>query len=239
MNGDIDRDKLPGGSDELRRSNGMARRHLVKSALATPVVLSSLASKPVLGETLYQCTVSGQVSGNLSRDANEALCRIGNTPTYWRDTTFAWPSPFLKGTAPSPNNCLFNGQLVRGTNFNGFSQPGTPVLLSPFYNLPIGTGQSQSCAVVAPAVANNNPSTMYQVLAQAAAPAGLAADQWELAQVVVASLLNSYQFAPNYGVTASAIIHMFNSTYGGGLFAVNGTVSWNRAQVIEYLKKLY
>ncbi len=74
MTGDTDRDKLPEGSDELRNANGMARRRLVRSALAAPVVLSSLASKPVLGAEAYHCTVSGQLSGNVSAHPGDVIC---------------------------------------------------------------------------------------------------------------------------------------------------------------------
>nr|WP_145552576.1 hypothetical protein [Variovorax boronicumulans] len=48
----------------------VSRRRLAKGAAVAPVVLSSLLSKNALGNT-YLCTVSGQVSGNMSPNGND------------------------------------------------------------------------------------------------------------------------------------------------------------------------
>ena len=58
------------------------RRRLTKSALAGSVILGSLLSRPVLGAP-YHCTVSGQLSGNLSNHTAEPCFNLGQSPQYW------------------------------------------------------------------------------------------------------------------------------------------------------------
>lgn len=60
-----------------------------------------------------------------------------------------------------------------------------------------------------------------------------------LGRATVASLLNSYAFAPNYPLTAVQIIRMFNAVYMGGTYQVNSTTFWNRDQVKSYFESLY
>ena len=60
------------------------RRLLTKAGLASPVVLSSLISRPVLGDTPYSCTISGQMSGNTSFRPGQVRCaELGRSPGYW------------------------------------------------------------------------------------------------------------------------------------------------------------
>ncbi|GHD02191.1 hypothetical protein GCM10007320_61250 [Pseudorhodoferax aquiterrae] len=60
----------------------VSRRRLAKGAAIAPVVLSSLLSKRALGNT-YLCTVSGQVSGNMSPNGNdEPICAGTPLATY-------------------------------------------------------------------------------------------------------------------------------------------------------------
>jgi hypothetical protein len=55
-----------------------SRRRLTKAGLAVPAVLGTLASKPVLAAVPWKCTVSGQVSGNVSGHAMETCTSLGN-----------------------------------------------------------------------------------------------------------------------------------------------------------------
>lgn len=61
-----------------------SRRRLAKGAAAVPVVLSSLLSKNALGNT-YLCTVSGQVSGNMSPTGNDDAACEGKSLSYYKD----------------------------------------------------------------------------------------------------------------------------------------------------------
>jgi len=56
-----------------------ARRKLTKAGLAVPAVLGTLASKPVLAAVPWKCTISGQVSGNVSGHESESCSSLGRT----------------------------------------------------------------------------------------------------------------------------------------------------------------
>jgi hypothetical protein len=70
------------------------RRKLTKAGLALPAVLGTLASRPVLADVPWNCTCSGQASGNAS-GREEGICTMGRSADYWReqfagnDTTIA------------------------------------------------------------------------------------------------------------------------------------------------------
>jgi hypothetical protein len=210
----------------------LSRRRFARAGLSGSVVLGSLASKPVLGAAPYHCTVSGQVSGNISpRPDSGATCVIGSPRSFWLTST-NWPSPINRGTRAN-SNCTFNGQtFIRGTNFNGYSNMGTPALASAFFN----NAANGTCSVVLTTTANPpDPATMLQVLANTNTTDRL----FEFGRTIVVSLLNSYAYAPNYPVNDATIIAMFNSTYLGGSYQVNSTVAWTRSQVMSYLQSLY
>jgi hypothetical protein len=67
------------------------RRRLAKGGLAAPVILATLASKPVLGTDVpWNCTLSGQLSGNASGKTEESCNTIGKGQNAW----FSNPYPF-------------------------------------------------------------------------------------------------------------------------------------------------
>ena len=212
-----------------------SRRRFARIGLSGSVVLGSLVSKPVLGAVPYHCTVSGQVSGNLSRPGLAADCVLGQSPTAWHNAT-SWPSNLIKGTPPD-KDCKFKGSPGRGTNFNGYTPGGdVPALIAAFFNVSTGTGQTQACSVTltATATATPNLATMLQVLALTNT-----GEQFVLGRVVVTSLLNAASLGITYPVTTHTIIAMFNATFGGGTYPVTTTNSWSRTRVIEYLQSLY
>lgn len=92
----------------------MARRRLIRSALGTPVVLSSLVSKPVLGGQHVGCTPSGVGSlapGARSHSPEVEVCSTaGRSALDWMNEK-NWPSPIAKGDEGGGG----------GTSFNGFS----------------------------------------------------------------------------------------------------------------------
>jgi hypothetical protein len=183
----------------------------------------------------YRCTVSGQVSGNLSRVEIHGECDIGQDPAYWLEPTRSWPSPFVKGALPN-DQCNFTPPTSRGTPFNGFSPGGgVPPMINAFLNLQTGSGSAQACSVVvAQTMTNTNPSTMLQVLKQTNT-----GEQFQLGRVVVASLLNAFSLGNGYPVTTHTIIAMFNATFNGGTYQAATGVFWMRPRVIEYLESLY
>ncbi len=55
------------------------RRRLAKGGLAAPIVVGTLLSRPVLGATPWKCTVSGQLSGNVSGHETETCTSLGKS----------------------------------------------------------------------------------------------------------------------------------------------------------------
>ncbi len=60
-----------------------SRRSFTKIGAITPVIMT-LASKSALGQTPYQCTVSGQMSGNHSSHNWTTQCNVGFSPGAWK-----------------------------------------------------------------------------------------------------------------------------------------------------------
>lgn len=217
----------------------LGRRRFTRAGTAVPVVLGALSSKPVLGASLTHCTVSGQVSGNLSRQGLAEDCVVGLSRSQWLSAT-AWPAPFVKGTQPQATNCSFTGGgRLRGTNFNGYTPGGgVPALTATFYNRTVGSPPVCTMGTTT----SSNPATMLQVLASADPSDTALTDLYRLARAVVTSLLNAqeaFNSGLSYPVTAHMIIAMYNATCTGGSYGVTASKSWSRSRVIEYLESLY
>jgi hypothetical protein len=107
------------------------RRRLAKGGLAAPIVLGTLLSRPVLGAAPYNCTISGQMSGNVSSHGEPVSCRsLGVSPGYWMNHE-AWPTPYVFG-APAAGQCPVDssstGAATVGTRFNQASALGSTFL---------------------------------------------------------------------------------------------------------------
>lgn len=63
------------------------RRRLAKGGLAAPVVIGALLSRPVLGAAPHNCTISGQMSGNVSTHVQGICSTLGASPTTWKTKT--------------------------------------------------------------------------------------------------------------------------------------------------------
>ena len=120
LGGSTESTKLPPAAGRVSAS----RRQFAKAGAAAPVVLGSLLSKPALGAG-YTCTISGQMSGNISSHPTANTCsELGRIPAYWTANT--WPSGTgfpSKGDIPNSaaTFCKWNGSLVKGTSFSGWS----------------------------------------------------------------------------------------------------------------------
>lgn len=84
----------PEGIEDKTKSTDLARRRFTKSGLAASGVILTLASRPVLADTVCK-SPSGFLSGNVSSHI-EQLC-TGNYPSYYADNPDAW-----KGTQYDP-----------------------------------------------------------------------------------------------------------------------------------------
>jgi hypothetical protein len=215
----------------------LSRRRFARGA--APVLLGTLASKPVLGAE-YICTVSGHASGNASAHLTEGVdCAVGKSPEVWK-TTDEWPSPFTKGTLPLPPppnsgaNCVYPG-IGRGTLFNGYTASGGASLASQFWTRN-ATNATEACGVRLTA-GNRPPSSMLEVLNSNIADPNLTL---RLGKATIASLLNAASFGASYPVGADRIVEMFNAVRSGGSYTVAGAnINLTKLCVIEYLEKLY
>lgn len=107
------------------------RRRLTKAGLAAPVVLGTLASRQVLGQTEYWCTPSGQTSGNVSSHGEQVSCaslgispsklagEIGTTAIKSRMAVAKSDGHARKFKDVLPNSALFTDAFERYDTNNG------------------------------------------------------------------------------------------------------------------------
>lgn len=211
-----------------------SRRHFARAGAAAPVVLGSLLSKSAMAVQPYNCTVSGQMSGNTSPRPGRADCKtLGRSPGYWKNAS-AWPTGVVKGVRPNAA-CSFGTN--KGTVFGGFSSAGQ-VLMDAFRH----RADTSTCNVYGlrdPAfVQCNAKATMLQVLHT---PGGLNDTMiYALGRATVATILNALQGGADFPVSPAQAIKMFNAVAPlGGKYQVNASVSWNDTQVLAYFQSLY
>lgn len=238
MNERIPSDPELGGSGEPSASPAASgrmsasRRQFAKAGAAAPVVLGSLLSKPALGAG-YTCTISGQMSGNISSHPNPDTCsELGKIPSYWVSNAWTMTGAPIKGTNPasSTNNCRWNGSLVKGTTFKGWNGLGDYFYFNP------NTACSNSLASVFGG-SNTEAATLLQVL-NATVSAG---DVFDLGREIVTAILSSLNAPNSYPVRVPMLVEMFNKVAptGGTYPFPNSTKTWTRAQVLTYLKSLH
>ncbi len=219
-----------GKSPEVRPQVDEQRRRLTKGGLAAPIVMGTLLSRPVLGAAPYHCTISGQISGNISPrpGAGENCKTLGRSPGYWKNHQ-TWPTPFAWG-APAQGECP--GQNTTGTLFNGFTINGATLELA---------FKCKDGAVLDPMDTNFDTVTSAATMLQVLQVGGGSNDTGikALGRATVASLLNARQFGTDYPLTPERVIQMFNAVYKGGTYQVNATTFWSRDQVKTYFESLY
>jgi hypothetical protein len=68
-------------AQENRPQINEQRRRLTKGGLAAPIVVGALLSRPVLGAAPHNCTISGQLSGNVSTHTQGDCTLLGKSHT--------------------------------------------------------------------------------------------------------------------------------------------------------------
>ena len=166
------------------------RRALARAVLVgTPVILT-LASKPSLAAINNQCTVSGQLSGNMSAAHGGGPCETttykGLTPGYWGQHPLDWKYCAYSGTELNPGSCT-NGSMVGGhCDKNSYMDDGTKFHKF-FYGSLFGT------------------QTLMQVI-----QAGGTSDTYQLGAHSAAALLNACYFKKaGYGYSDIEVIALF------------------------------
>jgi hypothetical protein len=212
-----------------------SRRHFAKAGAAAPVVLGSLLSKPALASQAYNCTISGQMSGNASPRPGKVDCKtIGKSPGYWKNAA-SWPAGTVKGSMPN-GSCAF-AYNAKGTLFGGFVSGGQTLSNAFKYK-----SQSSLCNVYGLRDSNygtcTGTATMLQVLNT---PGGLNDTMiYALGRAAVATILNALSVGTDYPITVAQAIKMFNAVAPlGGKYQVNGSVYWDDNQVLAYFQSLY
>lgn len=215
--------------------NDPGRRRFTRGGLAAPVVLGTLASKPILGRAGgVQCSPSGQESGNVSFGGASACPAVGASAQSWLSNS-SWPAPLTRGQLTNNNPDV---QAASGTVFDGWllQGPTNSYTTSAIFSQTSTTTQSSTLANAYKVKNGNAKATMLQVLMPAALPTAAASNPLGIA--VVASLLNAFS-RPNYPVSPRQIIAMFNAVSGGGTYLVGGVTPWDQARVLKYLQSLY
>lgn len=229
------------------------RRRLTKGGLAAPVVLGTLMSRPVLGAAPYNCTISGQMSGNTSSHGEPVDCStLGLSPGYWRQDHKDWPryvfgegmidgsfkpiaAPTLDGSMESTEGTLFTSA--------GFVNALKVVETTTTNSVTKGKGKSKTTETVTETSyqlrAGDQTTLGNATLLQVVAAEGNEGDLVSLGRAAVASLLNAYKFAPDFPLTPERVVAMFNAVAGDGRYQVNATTFWDRAQVKAYFESLY
>jgi hypothetical protein len=203
------------GSSKAEQPN-VLRRRLAKGAVAAPVVLASLASKPVLahfngvGGVPWVCTLSGQLSGNMSGHTIES-CDEGTTTRAGLTSDFSaggLGANTIKQLFPSVGEDLFFRFDAAPNALTLQSGPGTSV------------------------------ATVYQVLTT---NTGSLSDE-DYAQRALVILLNARGLTDNslYPLTEGQAIKLFIAACKKVNFVdTNPDINWNYGQVKAYIDLLY
>lgn len=192
------------------------RRRLAKGGLAAPVVIGALLSRPVLGAAPHKCTISGQLSGNVSTHATTVQCSsLGQTVGYWRDLK-QWP---LTVTASVQKTTPFTAVGFTDTYWKKTKNPDKDTLVPPT--------TTDAAVATFQEVLENNPHPTNP-------PTNL-----DLGREAVAAYLNAIEFAPNYPLSRADVVAMFNAVIvAGGRYDPLG-VNWDATQVLAYFRSLH
>jgi hypothetical protein len=199
---------------EVRSQVDERRRRFTKGGLAAPIVMGTLLSRPVLGAAPHNCTISGQMSGNVSTHVQGVCSTLGASPTTWKTKTSSLVNKDALFTAVG-----FTDTYWKRTSNNRIMKPSSPLTNPP--NV-VGTVATLQQVLVNDLVTNTSLLPLNHPLGRAA----------------VASYLNAIEYAPNYPLSTAQVVAMFNAVIGGGIYDPTG-VNWNAAQVKAYFDSLY
>ena len=170
------------------------RRRLTKGGLAAPVVMGTLLSRPVLGAAPHHCTISGQVSGNMSTHDQSILCStLGRSPSQFASTPGSLPSS------------------------------GTPLFKSTFADVYAGaSGDATVLEVLQGTVTVKSGSATVELGQEAVAAYLNAADQtkYPITQQEVVAMFNAvvsggtYAYSSTVSMNATQVLTFFKSLHG-------------------------
>ncbi|MDO9227581.1 MAG: hypothetical protein Q8M09_12785 [Pseudomonadota bacterium] len=206
----------PGQPDPLRRK-------LAKGGIALPVVLATLASKPVLGAAPYNCTISGKISGGSTHGVDATCNHLGQPFSYWLSPLSNWyPCDYFFTNCPLPT--------VAGAR--KFHEAPLASGLDPFVDAywKNGTDSPSVYEVLRSTSAGRPPLTITsKTLASV-----------ELGREAVVALLNALSPSmPDYPLLPQDVITIFNTVARTGSYTTDFNEEWSQAVVLQYFKSLH
>jgi len=120
------------------------RRKLVKGGLASSVVLATLASKPVLGAVPYNCTISGQLSGNTSSHGVAPCNSLGKSSAEWVASPYSSGNTDTLATLGVQNFFFFDGTNLSTVN----TDPAATINKILTLTAPVGLEYAQKAVVL-------------------------------------------------------------------------------------------
>lgn len=194
------------------------RRRIAQAGLGATAVLGVLRAKPVLAAdgAAHHCSVSGQVSGNMSLPADAIDCsELGRTPDELQALSKqSWN-----------RDALFN--TIFGGNY--------------FFSDKAASSNAAFMLSTQKDATYKFDAGLRQVLANTPATTG---DQYDLGRAAVASYLNAQLTVSTtgYPLTEAQVIAMFAAVFAGGTYkAEAGSLekNWDREKVTMYFRSLY
>lgn len=213
------------------------RRRLTKGGLAAPVVIGTLLSRPVLGAAPHNCTISGQLSGNVSTHVQGVCSTLGLSPaTYAAMNPTSWPNAALDFLDNQNNPVLFRlapkGQAVKFAN--AFQNK-----LTNGQNTTYADSSVRDVLKGVPVNNGGNPinNAVLEVKSGFDTTNGVA-----LGQEAIAAYMNAVHGTngyPNFPVSGPQVVAMFNAVIvSGGRYDPMG-VNWGITDVTNYFKSLH
>lgn len=207
------------------------RRQLTKAGLAAPAVLGTLASKKVLAEAPWNCTVSGQISGNISRPGDVPCSSVGSGFSAYAANGSNWPPTCRYYFSPTGNSCNFNSPL----SFN--QTPNDPLTsrFSDVFRMPQGQGSG-----------NTRVATILEVYNNASGLTSINGNiSIEFGREAILALLNAYKNPTSntngFPLSPAEVVMMFNAIAATNSYntGIPGAAPWNGQTVLAYWKLLH
>jgi len=195
---------------EIKSSSkvNLSRRKLAKAGVGVVPVIMTLTSRPVLGA---YCSVSGMLSGNLSRDTSQVHCE-GFSPGYWGNlgAKLGYPAPYFEGNFIDKNgNACTHPKDIDYQNSGG----------TKFGDVFVGIGLDGI---------DHTNETLLEVV-------------WKypgsLAFYAVAHLLNAASGIPTYLLTEAQIIDMYDQWATNGFYEPAPGVTWDEQDIKNFLEQ--
>lgn len=195
----------------------VSRRRFARVGAAVPVVLGTVVSTPVLATNSstakppYHCTVSGQMSGSLSRaqpDKGKACSSLGKPPSWWKDN-------------------LPSASCTTSTVFNGYKGLASTCWWDKTYGKVVYGGSQP---------ANSRAATLRELLSNSSADSNITFMR-SAAVAVLNAQLNTLK--PYYPLTVQGAVDLYNQGLVSSFRDPVTGGTWDKARVMTYMRSLY